>query len=84
MSGLDDYQEGTESLYRQSANGLINFGIPIRYNEMTTTTINAVRRCMDELDKWMDTEVQRYENLSKWKDELCRMFPNLRADDTLK
>lgn len=84
MEGLNDYQESTESLYRKDENeNLVNFGIPIRYNEETTTTINAVRRCMDELDKWMEIEITRSANLSKWEQELHLMFPNLKEDDIL-
>lgn len=83
MEGLKRYKEDTESLYKRcnESNNLINFGVPIRYNEETTTTINAVRRCIDELNKWMEEEINRTSNLPKWEKELRQIFPNLNETD---
>lgn len=69
-------------LYRRDENDeLINFGVPIRYNEETTKAINAVRRSIDELNRCMEVELTRSANLMKWEQELRRMFPNINDDD---
>lgn len=56
---------------------LINFGIPVRFNDKTTKTANALRRCIKELQKWMETELNRSDHFRKWADDLQRIFPNL-------
>lgn len=82
--GLTGYKDETESLYRKDENNnLINFGIPIRYNEETTITVNAVRRCISQLNKCMEIEITRTANFGKWEQELRQMFPNLHDDDMM-
>lgn len=75
---LNSYKTGTESLYSKDDNDeFINFGIPVRFNEKTVKSINTVRRCIKELNKWMETELAGSCRLQKWADDLMRIFPNL-------
>lgn len=82
INGFNTYQSETERLYIKDGNEtLVNFGIPIRFNEETTNTINAVRRCIKELNKWMEIELTQSEHLKRWEEELRVMFPNLSKED---
>lgn len=84
MGGLKKYKCGTEALYRRDENNdLINFGVPVRYNEETTTKVYAIRRCLEELKKWMEEEVARTDHLTKWEQELLQLFPNTNAFDVM-
>lgn len=78
IKGINSYKEATEALYiRDKTEGLINFGIPVRFNDQTTHTIKKVRRCIHELNKWMEKEFSGTKHFKKWKDDLKRIFPNL-------
>lgn len=62
---------------KDDKNELINFGIPIRYNDETTKIIDEVRRCIKELNKWLENELSISTPFHKWTDDLQRIFPNL-------
>lgn len=88
MKGLDSYKKGTESLYnRDEESGLVNFGIPVRFNNETSKSIKSVRRCIQELNQWMESELARSKDLSNWAFALQQIFPNLKItsmDQSLK
>lgn len=65
---------------KDEKNELVNFGIPIRYNDETTKTIDEVRRCIKELNKWLENELSISKFFQKWANDLQRIFPNLNFD----
>lgn len=78
IKGLISYQVETERLYiKGEKDALVNFGIPIRFTEETTNTVNGVRQCIIELNKWIENELLDSDHLRQWSNELIKIFPNL-------